>query len=142
MGFINKIKNKAKHNNPVPSLPHISPPRPIPIIHIPPVKPHIPVPPPPKEIIHSIDKAVIKPIDIAVVKPIEIFVKNDIVQPTKEFTEKAIDNIKDVIKDISDIDLSGGKGNGHKNKSNDDGGAFNPIWYYVSGAAVLGYFMM
>jgi len=142
MGFINKIKKKAKHNNPVPSLPSIPPPRPLPIIHIPPIKPHIPPPPPPKEIIHSIDKAVIKPIDIAVVKPTEIFVKNDIVQPTKEFTEKAIGNIKDAIKDISDIDLSGGKGKGNKIKSNDEGGAFNPMWYYVSGAAVLGYFMM
>jgi len=142
MGFINKIKKKAKHNNPVPSLPSIPPPRPLPIIHIPPVKPHIPPPPPPKEIIHSIDKAVIKPIDIAVVKPTEIFVKNDIVEPTKEFTEKAIDGIKDAINEIANIDLGGSKSKGHKNKSNDEGGAFNPMWYYVSGAAVLGYFMM
>ena len=147
MGFINKIKKKAKQNNPVPHIPSIPPPRPLPIIHIPPVKPHIPAPPPPKAIIHSIDKAVIKPV-LAVIKPTEHFVNHDIIKPTKNFTEDTIDKIKDVIKDISDTDFSfglsktGGKGKGNKNKSNDEGGEFNAMWYYVGGAAVLGYFMM
>ena len=156
MGFMKKLEKKAKNNNPVPSLPSIPPPRPLPIIHIVldtpklPVKPYIPPPPPPKEIIRSIDKAVIKPIDIAVITPTETFVKNDIIEPTKDFTENAIDGIKDVIKGISDTDFSfglsktnGSKGKGHKNKSNDEGGEFNPMWYYIGGAvAVGGYFMM
>ena len=148
MGFMKKLQKKAKKHNPVPSIPHIPPvlakPKlPIPIVHIPPIKPHISPPPPPKAIIHSIDKAVIKPIDVAVIKPTEHFVNHDIVKPTKNFTEDTIDTIKDVIKDISDIDLGGSKGKGHKNKSNDEGGEFNTMWYYVGGAAVLGgYFML